>query len=177
MVCLDCILAAIIAPNKEIPKHVTMPGAIAMLMPNHPKDTRDHAYAALARQYPSVVLIVDACFKVCSAIALAWRLRRTRRILDTFDPDRLRDVGFTRADLRNGRLDKLLETQHAAARPQRPWARFWRGALAADRCRKALIALGHDQLHSLSEQGLKARREARHGHSSGCTCRTSGAKP
>lgn len=147
-----------------------------MLMRNDPRHARDHAYDELARQYPSVVLIVDACFKAWAAVTHAYRLRRTRRILAALDHDRLDDIGFDRADLRNGRLDAVLKEQHAA-RPQGSSARLWRGALAADRCRKALIALGHDQLHSLSDQGLKARREALHEHRSRCICGASGAKP
>jgi hypothetical protein len=148
-----------------------------MLMQHDPKDAPGGAYAALARQYPSVVLVLDACFAVCSAIAHAYRLRRTRRILATLDRDRLSDVGLDRAGLHNGRLDAMLTDQHTAAWPEGSWARLWRGALAADRCRKALVALGHDQLHSLSDQGLKARREALHEHRSRCTCGASGAKP
>ena len=148
-----------------------------MLMRNGPRPARDPAYDELARQYPSVGLVLDACFAVCSAIAHAYRLRRTRRILATLDSDRLDDIGLDRAGLRNGRLDAMLKEQHAAARPEGSWARLWRGALAADRCRKALMALGHDQLHSLSDQGLKARRAALHEHRSRCTCGASGAKP
>ncbi|MGN6570417.1 MAG: DUF1127 domain-containing protein [Pseudolabrys sp.] len=148
-----------------------------MLMRNAPRPARSDAYAELARQYPSLALIIDACFAACAAAAHAYRFRRTRRILTAFDGDRLRDIGFTRADLSNGRLGRVLKSQHPAARPDESWAGLWRSALAADRCRKALVALGHDQLHALSEQGLKARREALHDHRSGCTCRASGAKP
>jgi uncharacterized protein YjiS (DUF1127 family) len=137
------------------------------------RHARGDAYTQLARQYPSVVLIIDACFAACCAVAHAYRLRRTRRILRALDCHRLRDIGLTPEDLTNGRLDRVLKRQHAA-RPKDAWARAWRRALEADRSRKALIALGHDQLHALSKQGLKARREASHEHS-GCTCRRSGA--
>jgi hypothetical protein len=146
-----------------------------MLMSNDPKDMRGDAYAKLARQYPSVVLIVDACFSTCSAVAHAWRRRRTRRILEAFDRERLDDIGLTRAELLDGGLDRALRKQAAAAHPEGTWARVWAWLFKADRSRKALIALGHDQLHRLSEQGLKARREALHDHKSGCICRTSGA--
>jgi len=148
-----------------------------MLMPNHRENMRDHAYAALARQYPSVVLTLDACFNACSVISHARRLRRTRHILNGFDRDRLRDIGFTRADLRDGGLDRALRKQAAAAYPEGPWAYAWARLLKADRSRKALVALGHDQLHNLSEHGLKARRDALRDHRSRCTCRTPGAKP
>ena len=177
MVCRARSLAAIMAPNKDIPQHVTMRGAIAMLMQHDSQDARGDAYARLAHDYPSVVPIVDACFNACSAVAHAWRLRRTRRILGAIDRDRLDDIGLSHDDLRNGRLGTILKKQHAVARPGRPWARVWRAAFEADRCRKALAALGHDQLHNLSEQGLKARRDALHEHGRSCTCRTTGAHP
>ena len=148
-----------------------------MLMQSHPKDTRGDAYAELARQYPSVVLIIDACFTTCSAIAHAWRLRRTRRILEAFDRDRLDDIGLTRAALRDGGLDRALRKQAARTYPEGPWARAWAWLLKADRSRKALAELGEDQLSNLSEQGLKARRDAQHDHGRGCTCLTSGAHP
>jgi len=176
MVCAGGSLPAIMARNKETRRKALMPTAIAMLMRDTPRQVRGDTYAELARQYPSVVLIVDACITACSAIAHAWRLRRTRRVLEALDRDLLRDADFKPADMRNGHLDRALKKQHAAARPQRAWARVWRAAFAADRSRKALIALGHDQLHALSEQGLKARRDALHEHKSGCTCRTSGAR-
>ncbi|HXD46970.1 MAG TPA: DUF1127 domain-containing protein [Pseudolabrys sp.] len=153
-----------------------MPTTIAKLMRREPRDAHGNdAYAQLAHDYPALVLIVDAGFAACSAIAHAWRLRRTRRILAGLDRDLLRDAGFTPEDLGNGRLDRVLKTQHAEARPG-SWLRAWRRALEVDRSRKALAALGHDQLHALSEQGLKSRREALHDHS-GCTCRTRGAHP
>lgn len=152
-----------------------MPTTIDLLMRKHRRDAdSDDAYAQLAHDYPALVLIVDTCFAACSAFAHALRLRRTRHILAALDRDLLRDAGFTPEDLTNGRLDRVLKTQRAA-RLQRPWARIWRAAFAADRSRKALIALGHDQLHALSEQGLKARREALHDHKAGCTCHKSGA--
>jgi uncharacterized protein YjiS (DUF1127 family) len=147
-------------------------------MRNAPRDGRgDNAQAQLAREYPSVVLILDTCFRLCTAIADAWRHRRTQRVLAALDRHLLRDIGFTPEDLRNGRLDRVLKKQQAAARPRRAWAHVWRAAFATDRSRKALVALGADQLHSLSEQGLKTRREALHDHHSGCTCRTTGAHP
>ena len=148
-----------------------------MLMQHDPKDAPGGAYAALARQYPSLVLIIDAGFRLCSALAHAWRRRRTRRILEAFDQDRLNDIGFTRAGLRDGKLDRARRKQAARTYPEGPWARAWAWLLKADRSRKALIALGEDQLVDLSEQGLKARRDAQHHHGSGCTCRASGARP
>lgn len=155
-----------------------MPTTIDMLMRKDHRDAHgEDAYAQLARDHPALVLIVDACFAACSAVAHAVRLRRTRHALKALDRNLLRDIGFTPDDLTNGRLDRVLKKQHAAARPKGAWARAWRRALEADRSRKALAALGHDQLHSLSEQGLEARREALHDHKSGCTCRTKGTKP
>ena len=148
-----------------------------MLMQHDPKDAPGGAYAALARQYPSLVLIIDAGFRLCSALAHAWRRRRTRRILEAFDQDRLNDIGFTRAGLRDGGLDRALRKQAARTYPEGPWARAWAWLLKADRSRKALAALGEDQLSNLSEQGLKARRDAQHHHGTGCTCRASGAHP
>jgi uncharacterized protein YjiS (DUF1127 family) len=147
-----------------------------MLMQNAPKQSRGDAYTALARQYPSVVLIVDACFNACSAIAHAWRLRRTRRILERLDRDRLRDIGLARDDLRNGSLDHSLRRQAAASQPDGPWAHAWSWLLKADRSRKSLAALGDDQLCNLSERGLKVRRDALHDHRTACAGRTTGAR-
>ena len=131
-----------------------------MLMQHDPKDAHGGDYAALARQYPSLVLIIDAGFTLCSAFAHAWRCRRTRRILEAFDQDRLDDIGFTRAGLRDGGLDRALSKQAARTYPEGPWARVWAWLLAAERSRKALAGLGQDQLCDLSEQGLSARRDA-----------------
>jgi len=165
------------AANKDIPQHVTMREAIAMLMQHDSQDARGDAYARLAHDYPSVVPIVDACFNACSAVAHAWRLRRTRRILGAIDRDRLDDIGVSRDGLRDGRLDALLRNQRAAAQPQVPWGRAWAWLLKADRSRNALAGLDEDQLCDLSEQGLRARREALHDHNNRCICRTSGAHP
>src|SRR3569832_646463 len=148
-----------------------------MLMQHDPKDAPGGAYAALARQYPSGVLIIDACFNTCSAIAHAWRRRRTRRILEAFEQGRLNDIGFTRAGLRDGGLDRALRKQAARTYPEGPWARAWAWLLKADRSRKALAALGEDQLSNLREQALKARRDAQHDHEHNSTSRTSGAHP
>src|SRR5581483_8498158 len=145
-----------------------MPTAIAMLMRNgHDARSGSDAYAQLARDYPTLVLVIDAGFAVCSAVAHALRRRRTRRVLDALNRHLLRDIGLTPENLRSVRLDAILKRQHPPARPERTWARLWRAALVADRSRKALAALGHDELHALSEQGLKARREAQHDHHSG----------
>ena len=148
-----------------------------MLMQHDPKDAPGGAYAALARQYPSLVLIIDAGFRLCSALAHAWRRRRTRRILEAFDQDQLDDIGFTRAGLRDAELDRALRKQAARTYPEGPWARAWAWLLKADRSRNALAGLDEDQLCDLSEQGLRARREALHDHNNRCICRTSGAHP
>jgi len=158
-------------------KHGTMQTAIAMLMQDNPGGAHGgNAYAQLARDYPNVVLVVDACFTACSAVVHAFRRWRTRRILDALDHDRLRDIGLTRGDLRNGRLDEVLLKQAATATPHGPWAAAWSWLRKIDRCRNALLRLRDDQLSNLSEQGLKARREAQHDCNGRCTGRTSGAR-
>ena len=158
-------------------KHATMQTAIAMLMQDDPAGPHGgDAYAHLARDYPNVVLVVNACFTACSAVVHAFRRWRTRRILHALDHDRLRDIGLTRGDLRNGRLDEVLIKQAATARPHGSWAAVWSWLRKIDRCRNALLRLREDQLCNLSEQGLKARREARHDCNGHRTSRTSGAR-
>jgi uncharacterized protein YjiS (DUF1127 family) len=154
-----------------------MQTAIAMLMQDNPGGADGgNAYAQLARDYPNVVLVLGACFTACSAVVHAFQRWRTRRILDALDHDRLRDIGLTRGDLRNGRLDEVLLKQAATATPHGPWAAAWSWLLKIDRCRNALLGLREDQLCNLSEQGLKARREARHDCNGRCTGRASGAR-
>ena len=139
-----------------------------MLMRNAADEPHgDGAYARLARDYPNVIFALDACFTACAAVVHAFRRWRTRRILDALDRDRLDDIGLTRADLRNGRLDEVLVKQAATARPHGPWAAVWSWLLKIDRNRKALAGLGSDQLSNLSEQGLKARRDARYERTEG----------
>jgi len=135
------------------------------------------AYADLVREYPSLMLILGALFGAGTAVVYAFGRWRTRRILSRLECDRLRDIGLSHADLHNDRLDRILRNRRAADHPYGQWTFVWSWMLNADRCRKSLAALTDDQLYNLSEQGLKARREALHHHNSGCTCRTSGAKP
>jgi uncharacterized protein YjiS (DUF1127 family) len=114
-----------------------------------PPPHQRQAEQVLLRDDHIVLLAVDRLLAAQAAVRRWFTRWRTRQLLAALDREQLRDIGITRTDIASwgGRLGAILASQDMQLR--------------------ALADLRDDQLHNLSEAGLKLRREARRMHRHG----------
>ena len=121
-----------------------------------PRPLRDDRFLAF---------ITDAAAALRVAARRWLHRRRTRELLTALDDRQLRDIGLTRDDLASEcSLSRAVRTRRhrmsgVSGLPSQ-MSRWW---TSRDRNRRALAALGDDELGNLSDLGRQVRRDARRG--------------